>query len=693
MKRVIPLVLLRRGMVVRAESFSRFQKIGNPIDTIRRLSSWSIDELIILETDPFGPRDPYFSRADLEITFQDGGLADLVAEINKWVFAPLVIGGGISSIAEMAKLFQAGADKVSINTSALANPELITAAAKEFGSQSIVVSIDAVPAEEGYKVAARGLAKINDIDPLIWAQRCEQLGAGEILVNSTAHDGQSEGLNCELLKGINDAVAIPVIGVGGVGTPQDIEAGFKEACLDAIAVGNHFHFKELSYPLTQKYLLEEGIDVRGPRLDTPWFHREPHYLQSEKRTRIAWRLSEARKQPISIAREEAGLLGGNMGGLPDVQYCKKCVVPSSSAIPINFDTKGVCSACRASEEIAGSKKSGPHTFNSELFETIKYSADLSRTNPDYDCIIAVSGGKDSYFQTYYIKSILGLRPLLVTYYGNNFTSEGDRNLSNMAAAFGVDHIIVKPSVAVLKRLNWLGFVVMGDMNWHNHVGLATVPFQVAFEKRIPFVIYGEHGYADLGGQFSHKDNIEWTYRHRLEHFARGYEWNYWEGFKGLSAADLSPYKYPSDSNLYDLGIRGLFLMNFVQWEGNQNAEIARGYGFRPSEIPSQRTYRMVSNLDDMHENGVHDYMRWIKFGYGRCTDHACKDLRAGKMPREEAVELVRQYDHRKPDDLYRWLSYVGMRESVFDRIADTFRDPRVWRLTQNGWKKRNVWDC
>jgi hypothetical protein len=100
----------------------------------------------------------------------------------------------------------------------------------------------------------------------------------------------------------------------------------------------------------------------------------------------------------------------------------------------------------------------------------------------------------------------------------------------------------------------------------------------------------------------------------------------------------------------------------------------------------------MSNLDDMHENGVHDYLKYIKFGYGRCTDHASKDIRAGALSRGKAVDLVRGYDHVKPGDLKRWCDYVGMREEDFDRIADTFRDPRVWWREGDKWVKENPWD-
>ncbi len=117
------------------------------------------------------------------------------------------------------------------------------------------------------------------------------------------------------------------------------------------------------------------------------------------------------------------------------------------------------------------------------------------------------------------------------------------------------------------------------------------------------------------------------------------------------------------------------------------------YGWEPSALPFDRTYRRISNLDDMHENGIHDYLKFVKFGYGRATDHACKDIRAGLLTREEGVELVRQYDHVKPSDLGRWLDYVEMSEAEFDAIADGFRDPRVWSRDERGdWVKANLWD-
>jgi len=263
----------------------------------------------------------------------------------------------------------------------------------------------------------------------------------------------------------------------------------------------------------------------------------------------------------------------------------------------------------------------------------------------------------------------------------------------MKEVFDVDHVFYSPSVSLLKRLNRLGMIVMGDMNWHAHVGITTLPIRVAAQFQVPLLIWGEHGYLDQCGQFSMDDFPEMTYRDRLEHFARGYEWNYMVGREGISAQDMIPYQYPADQVLFDLDVRGIYIGNYLYWEANDHARmVIEQYGFEISDQPFERTYRRMSNLDDMHENGMHDYLKYIKFGYGRCTDHVCKDIRAGLMSREEGIALVRQMDHIKSRDLSRWLDYTGMAEVDFDRIADTFRDPRVWRVENGEWVKDNLWD-
>jgi N-acetyl sugar amidotransferase len=380
-----------------------------------------------------------------------------------------------------------------------------------------------------------------------------------------------------------------------------------------------------------------------------------------------------------------------------IQYCTKCVYPGIAATPLTFDEEGVCSGCRVSlqkERIDWTKRE----------KMLKDLVDGYRSNSNYDIVIPVSGGKDSYYQTHYAVNILGLKPLLVTYHGNNYLPEGEYNLFRMREVFDCDHIIVRPSVETLIKMNRVGFKLQGDMNWHAHCGIFTVPIQVAVRYKVPLMMWGEHGFLDLGGMYSLNDFVEFTAKYRLEHCLRGYDWYDFtdEGLEklgkpefkeGLTAQDLLWAQYPSDDEIDEVGVRGIYLGNFVHWDANQHSRmVMEKYNWRPAQREFERTYRKVSNLDDMHENGIHDYLKFIKFGYGRATDHSCKDIRAGVMTRKEGVEMVKKYDHVKPRfDLERWLKYVDMTEEEFDCICDTFRDSRVWRQKNGEWVKDNVW--
>ena len=377
-------------------------------------------------------------------------------------------------------------------------------------------------------------------------------------------------------------------------------------------------------------------------------------------------------------------------GKPNITYCSNCFYPSSSAVALEFDERGFCSGCQASEEKDGIN----WEQRKELLITI---CEKYKTDGYYDCIIPVSGGKDSYYQTHIVINELGLNPLLVTYNGNNYSDTGLKNVQNMREVFGVDHIFFTPGVKTLKKLNRLGMQVMGDMNWHNHVGIMTYPIRASVDMKIPLMFWGEHGRIELGGMFSHNDFIEFTYKTRHEHDARGFEWYdlIKEGEnlgEHLTPSELIPWKYPSDNEIDEIGVRGLFISNFFQWDANNHGEMVKEkYGWLESEIPFERTYRLMSNLDDIYENGIHDYMKFIKFGYGRASDHASKDVRAGLMTRSQGIKEVRTRDHIKSKDLLVWLEYVGWNEEKFDQVADTFRDKRVWWIKNGQWWKSNIW--
>lgn len=371
-------------------------------------------------------------------------------------------------------------------------------------------------------------------------------------------------------------------------------------------------------------------------------------------------------------------------------YCQKCVYPVF-AVNLDIDEEGICSACRTFEEIVKLDHIDWVKRKKKLIEIIESYQKI--TKGDYDCIIPVGGGKDSYYQAHYIKS-LGFKPLLVTYYGNNFLPEGDENLHNMSKKLGCDHYIFKPSEELLIKLNKAAFFMMGDMNWHNHAGLRIIAAKSAIQFQVPLFIYGEVSW-DISGMFSINNYAEFNKRTVLEHDMRGFTIKDFVGKENLKLKDLGWYNLPSDEEYFENNLKGIYLGNFIYWDPYKQTDLMKElYEWKQSNTSFERTYRKISNLDDMHENGVHDYLKFIKFGYGRCSDHASKDVRMGLMTRAEAINMVKKYDSVKPTkDLKRWLEYVNMSEKEFDEHADTFRDKRVWFLKNSKWiKKYNLWD-
>lgn len=375
---------------------------------------------------------------------------------------------------------------------------------------------------------------------------------------------------------------------------------------------------------------------------------------------------------------------------PPVRYCTRCVYPGVAATPLTFDDHGVCSGCRTHEE----QLTVDWDRRRQLFERLvdRYR---SKDKSNYDCVIAVSGGKDSFWQAHLLCKEFGLKVLFVCYAENNHTDVGMRNIQRMRESFKGDFLHFTPEVEVLKKLNRLGMLVMGDPNWHTHIGIMTLPIIMAAKFEVPLFIYGEHGFMNLGGMHSYNDLVEFTKKYRTEHMCRGYDWfDFVEETEGLTEQDFVWAKYPSDEEIERLGLRGIFISNYFGWHQLSHLKLMEDlYGFEQYHVPFDRTYRRDSNLNDIHDNGIHDWMKYVKFGYGRATDHACRDIRNGAMTRDEGIEMVREYDHVVPSDIPRWLEYVGWTRSYLMEVADRFRDPRVWVRDDCGnWVKHNIWD-
>ena len=377
--------------------------------------------------------------------------------------------------------------------------------------------------------------------------------------------------------------------------------------------------------------------------------------------------------------------------VPKMQYCSKCTYPAVSATPITFDKNGICSGCRVHMQ----QETIDWDERRALFETDIVEQYKGTNGANYDCLIPVSGGKDSYWQIHLIKVVYGMRPLLVTYGENNHTAVGMRNIQRMRDTFSCDHIHFTPSISLLKKMNKIGLVKMGDPDMQAHIGIMTYPIAVAAKYEIPLIIWGEHGFMNLGGMHSYSDMVEWTAKFRREHAQHGWDWDdFVDEGEGISERDLLWAKYPSDDVIEKLDMRGIYISNYFGWRQDEHtALMVKKYGFELNDMPFDRTYARDSNLNNIHDNGVHDYMKFVKWGYGRVTDHVSRDIRNGNMTREEGISLIKQYEDVVPGDLTRWLEYVGMDRTTFNKTADTFRDPRVWVKNEYGqWIKDNIWN-
>lgn len=257
--RLIPVLLLKGGLLVRSELFKIHQIIGNPLQEVKRFNEWNVDELIYLD---ITRDDTYDTRRDDHKVKSMSDPLSIIEEVSKTCFMPLTWGGRIRSVEDMRARISRGADKVCINTGAVRQPELITAGAKVFGSQAIVVSIDVFRHDDGrHEVFIDGGRESTGLDPVAWAKDAASRGAGEIFLNSIDRDGTGRGYDLDLVSAVCESTEIPVIACGGVGRYEDYAKGVK-AGASAVAAANIWHFKELSDRNGKRAMARAGVEVR-----------------------------------------------------------------------------------------------------------------------------------------------------------------------------------------------------------------------------------------------------------------------------------------------------------------------------------------------------------------------------------------------------------------------------------------------
>jgi N-acetyl sugar amidotransferase len=335
----------------------------------------------------------------------------------------------------------------------------------------------------------------------------------------------------------------------------------------------------------------------------------------------------------------------------------------------------VCNACRAYEARAAVD------WDARRRELVTLLDRYRQDGRNWDCIVPVSGGKDSTYQVTRMLQ-LGLNPLCVTATTCDLSPIGRRNIENIKR-LGVDYVEFSPNPVVRARLNRIGLTEVGDISWPEHVGIFTIPVRAAVQFSVPLIVWGENSQNEYGGPAAAAGDRVLN-RRWLEEFG---------GLLGLRVSDLSatygieprhllPYQYPSDEALQRVGVTGLFLGYYMPWDGLANALIAQASGFVSLGTAVEGSMVDYENLDN-HQTGIHDYFKFLKFGFSRATDIACLHVRRGRITREDALQVVKRRDGRFPSTylgkpLADILDPLDMSVDEFVKICDRFTNKRIF---------------
>jgi N-acetyl sugar amidotransferase len=338
-----------------------------------------------------------------------------------------------------------------------------------------------------------------------------------------------------------------------------------------------------------------------------------------------------------------------------LKYCTRCCTPETQE-GVTFDDMGICTACRSSEEKM-------HIDWSEREKDLRKILDeaKSKSGSNYDCILPISGGKDSFFQAHVLVNIYKMKPLAVTFSHNWFSETGFYNLQLCLEEFNLDHLQFTPARGLVNKLARKSLGVIGDSCWHCHSGVGSFPLQVATKFNIPLLIWGE-SISENDGRSSYQCQamkFDRDYFNKVSAKLTAEEMV----DSNISEKDIHPFKLPSYQEIDNTGVWGIHLGDYIFWDEERQTEFIRDtYGWRETEI--EGAYKGYKSAECIMA-GMHDFTCYLKRGFGRATWQASVDVRNGLISRKEGFELVKKHDQERPGALDYYLSITGLTEEQF----------------------------
>lgn len=335
----------------------------------------------------------------------------------------------------------------------------------------------------------------------------------------------------------------------------------------------------------------------------------------------------------------------------ELQYCVRCCLPETVE-GITFDERGICSGCNSAEQ---KMHINWKEREAKLREKLEFYKEQAGEN--YHCIVPISGGKDSCFQLYVLTQVYGLRPLAVTFSHGWYTETGKHNLQVTLDSFDVDHIQFTPKRSLINRLARKSLTTIGDACWHCHSGVGAFPLRVALMYDVKLLVWGESS-AENGTKADYFNPVKYDENYFLKVSSK-------VGLDAMAGDDISPeelnpFSLPSAEEMISAGIEGIHLGDYIFWDDERHVDfIKKNFDWREDKV--EGTYKGYKSVECIMA-GMHDYLKYLKRGFGRATDHATRDVRAGILSREEGFELIHEHDSKRPDCMDTYMKLTGWTE-------------------------------